>query len=57
MKRPLLITLWFVGCVTIGLLLAWHDGISLHSIRQVAFLAAGIGVSVALASWWLARRR
>ena len=57
MNQPIKLTLWFLSCISIGLLLAYFDGIPLHAIRQTAFIALAIGLSGATIAWLVSLRR
>ena len=57
MNMPLKITILFVASISVGLILAYIDGISLHAIKHTALIAFSIGFSVALLAWTVSTLR
>lgn len=51
MNKPLKLTIWFVSCVGIGLLLATEDGVSADAALRAALVMAGLGLSAAVIAW------
>ena len=46
-KSPLGVSLWFIGCVSLGLGFAWLDDVPGHAILKAALIAALIGLALA----------
>ena len=51
MKSPLGLSIWFISCVSIGLFMAWIDGVDMKSLLQVGLIAAGIALGLAVLVW------
>lgn len=51
LNKPLKLTIWFVSCVAIGLLLATEDGVSADAALRAALVMAGLGLSAAVIAW------
>jgi membrane protein DedA with SNARE-associated domain len=61
MSRITALTLWFAGCVALGLMLAFADGISVLGLAKAAIMMAIIGLMgllvVAVLRFVAARRK
>ncbi len=57
MKHPLALSVWFICCVSLGLVLAWLDGVSAPALLETAAVAIACGLTLAAAGWLRQRRR
>ncbi len=58
MKTPVQISIWFICCVSIGLLMSWLDGVHATAIMQAASIALAIGLTSASGCWlWYLLRK
>jgi membrane protein DedA with SNARE-associated domain len=51
MKSPLGLSLWFISCVSIGLFMAWVDGVDAKSLLEAGLIASGAALLVAVLVW------
>ena len=56
-RGPTFVSLWFAGCVIVGLVLAYATGVDTYTLVRVALIMTTIALVVTGASWCLARRR
>ena len=54
--KPLAITIWFIGCVSLGLYFAAIDGVDGESILIVALIMSAIALTVAFVTWLIEKR-
>lgn len=57
MNRPLAISIWFACCVSIGIAMAWSDGVPAIALLQTAAIATAIGTAATLTTWLTRRRK
>ena len=51
MKSPIALSVWFVSCVSIGLFMAWVDGVEVIFLLQAGLIATGVALILALLAW------
>ncbi len=58
MKHPFALSAWFICCISLGLMIAWLDGVEVRALLETAAVAIACGLTVAAAGWlWQTLRK